>query len=132
MGRLYDYVGPEAIRASNPGPPGSAITTRDDVIAWVTSQGEEPPITATFVVGEDGLLRLAPRRSEHVACAGGGRVAAAGEMVVDRSGEIAEVSNQSTGYCPEPTCWGRGPARSRRCRRAPSRPVDSAVRVPAM
>ncbi|MBC6466872.1 hypothetical protein HKK74_15375 [Actinomadura alba] len=62
----------------------------------------------TFVVGLDGLLRLAPRRSEHVACAGGRDVLAAGEIrFAGTAGEgtVAEVSNQSTGYCPDPDSW---------------------------
>jgi hypothetical protein len=56
-----------------------------------------------------GILRLAPRRSEHVACAGGERVPAApGEIGFGREGEVwvvDEVSNQSTGYCPDVTSW---------------------------
>ena len=71
----------------------------------------EPFATAeplTFVVGVDGILRVADRRSEHVACAGGGDVLSAGELTAVRSGSgysITEVSNQSTGYCPEPESW---------------------------
>ena len=29
----------------------------------------------------------------------------AGEMTFDRAGEVVEVSNQSTGFCPEPESW---------------------------
>jgi len=62
----------------------------------------------TFVVALDGRLRLAPRRSEHVALAAGRDVLAAGEMtftheVAVRS--VLEVTNQSTGYCPDAICW---------------------------
>jgi hypothetical protein len=63
---------------------------------------------ATFVVDVDGALRLAPRRSEHVALAGGQDVLAAGEMrfvVNDDGWRVAEVTNQSTGYCPDPDSW---------------------------
>lgn len=55
-----------------------------------------------------GCLRLADRRSEHVACAGGGYVLSAGELFLRRDGEadeVIEASNQSTGYCPEPESW---------------------------
>ena len=55
-----------------------------------------------------GYLRVADRRSEHVACAGGEPVLAAGEMTLRMSHagvEAEEVSNQSTGYCPEPSSW---------------------------
>jgi hypothetical protein len=54
------------------------------------------------------MLRLAPRRSEHVVCAAGAPVLAAGEIAfrrVDEAWSVAEVTNQSTGYCPDPTCW---------------------------
>ncbi|WP_285567975.1 hypothetical protein [Streptomyces sp. RTGN2] len=62
----------------------------------------------TFVIGTDGVLRLAPRRSEHVACAGGDMVLSAGEIsfVCDEGRwAVGEVSNQSTGYCPDVTSW---------------------------
>ncbi|MBC8141055.1 MAG: hypothetical protein H7Y38_06400 [Armatimonadetes bacterium] len=63
---------------------------------------------ATFVVTEDGALWIADRRSEHVQCARGGNILSAGEMAfaVDRGTvRVAEVSNQSTGYCPEGESW---------------------------
>ena len=64
---------------------------------------------ATFVIDTDGRLRVADRRSEHVACAGGGDVQSAGEMffLIDGSAasKLAGVTNQSTGYCPEPESW---------------------------
>jgi hypothetical protein len=59
-------------------------------------------------VDEAGNLRLADRHSEHVACAGGQRVRSAGEMTLVMVGEVVrvvDVTNQSTGYCPEPTSW---------------------------
>ncbi len=62
----------------------------------------------TFVVGMDGVLRLAPRRSEHVACAGGDMVLSAGEISFIREADrwaVSEVSNQSTGYCPDISSW---------------------------
>jgi hypothetical protein len=62
----------------------------------------------TFVVALDGALRLAPRRSEHVALAGGQQVLAAGEMAFAPavSGwRVCEVTNQSTGYCPDLDSW---------------------------
>ncbi|MGW7278393.1 hypothetical protein ACWGIV_08810 [Streptomyces sp. NPDC054844] len=36
----------------------------------------------TYVVGHDGLPRPAPRRGEHVACAGGPDVLGAGEITL--------------------------------------------------
>ncbi|WP_371614576.1 hypothetical protein [Streptomyces sp. NBC_00454] len=62
----------------------------------------------TFVVDAAGVLRLAPRRSEHVVCAAGEAVLGAGEIGFrQESGRWAvdEVSNQSTGYCPDVGSW---------------------------
>ncbi|MGX1268193.1 hypothetical protein [Streptomyces phaeoluteigriseus] len=106
-GRRYGYVGPPELRqAVVPGTEGQVIRRAADLDAWLAGQdGEE---TFTFVVGTDGLLRLAPRRSEHVACAGGDDVLGAGEITLRRSGgrrRADEVSNQSTGYCPDPDSW---------------------------
>ena len=77
-----------------------------DLTAALTAiaPGTQSPITCTFVVDELGVLRLADRSSEHVACADFRPVLAAGEITFD-DGEVVEASNQSTGYCPEPSCW---------------------------
>jgi hypothetical protein len=77
-----------------------------DLRRWIAGQDEK--LIATFVIDIDGVLRLADRRSEHVACAEGDPVLAAGEIAFSIVGgrvEIAWITNQSTGYCPEPTCW---------------------------
>nr|WP_137994995.1 hypothetical protein [Streptomyces vilmorinianum] len=108
--RRYGYVGPPEIRAAvTEGSSGRVMRTPEDFAAWVAARTagdlDEP---FTYVVDEDGFLRLAPRRSEHVACAGRGWVRAAGEMAfVEGPGgwEAAEISNQSTGYCPDPDSW---------------------------
>ncbi|GHF38212.1 hypothetical protein [Streptomyces griseosporeus] len=84
---------------------GSAAEFGDWVAARSAAELAEP---FTFVVGTDGVLRLAPRRSEHVACAGGARVLSAGEIrFVREAGRwvVSDVSNQSTGYCPDVTSW---------------------------
>jgi hypothetical protein len=60
------------------------------------------------VIDSEGRLRLADRHSEHVACAGGGPVLSAGEIFLGTTGDavvVEEVSNLSTGYCPEPESW---------------------------
>ncbi len=110
MPRAYRYVGPKDIadraRASSP---GTVVTSADDVIAWSLQSGlAKGHITATYVVDTAGQLRLADRHSEHSACAGGDPVLAAGEVTFSlRAGRVAveEISNQSTGYCPEPESW---------------------------
>jgi hypothetical protein len=86
-----------------------AVDTPAALAGWLArrERGElvEP---FTFVVVLDGGLRLAPRRSEHVALAGGRDVLAAGEMTFVPAGSgwrVVEVINQSTGYCPDPDSW---------------------------
>jgi len=80
-----------------------------DFDGWASERSpEELAEPVTFVVDTDGVLRLAPRRSEHVACAGGGVVLSAGEMSFrGEAGRwtVGEVSNQSTGYCPDVSSW---------------------------
>lgn len=109
--RSYRYVGPQAIADRSPQQPaGKPIRSPDDVREWVGETGQElvgDCVIATFVVDLSGVLRVADRRSEHVACAGGQEVLAAGEMtfVIGKTVGVDEVSNQSTGYCPEPESW---------------------------
>jgi hypothetical protein len=104
-GRLYEYVGPKAIRAlAADGPGGALIRSCADLLPWV--EGKRAALT--FIVDARGELRVADRHSEHVACAGGAPVRAAGELFVEHDGaalRVVEVSNQSTGYCPESACW---------------------------
>jgi hypothetical protein len=108
----YPYVGPPEIAEGTrrDGPRGLAVRG-GDVGALLEALGEGfgvDEVTLTYTVGEDGELRVASRHSEHVACAGGVPVRAAGELTVARVGgawEVEDVTNQSTGYCPEPACW---------------------------
>ena len=108
---LYRYVGPrhiaERVSTSNSGTP---IRSPADVACWVRSTGQElssNSVTVTFIIDREGSLLIADRRSEHVACAGGNSVRSAGEMTfsVGHIIEVVEISNQSTGYCPEPESW---------------------------
>jgi len=111
--RLYRYVGPEEIRKRVAAQPDrSCIKSREDLRVWVAraepNARRRDYVPATFVVDISNQLWLADRRSEHVACAAGGSVLAAGELVISESGktvEVIEATNQSTGYCPEPACW---------------------------
>jgi hypothetical protein len=106
---LYRYIGPAAIRErAAQEPAGTIIASRDRLAAWLRGHPEALREGATFVVDVEGALRLAPRRSEHVACAGGGPVRAAGELRFEMRAEsaaVVEASNQSTGYAPEPQSW---------------------------
>lgn len=70
------------------------------------------------MVDAAGTLRVAPRRSEHVASAGGGPVLSAGEISfvrLEQGWRVGDVTNQSTGFCPEASSW---PAVADACERA--------------
>jgi hypothetical protein len=87
------------------------VESSKDVLRWIQQTGQEltaGSITATFIIDEAGWLRIADRRSEHVACAGGRPVRSAGEItftVRPPSVDVTWVTNQSTGYCPKPDSW---------------------------
>jgi hypothetical protein len=109
-GRGYRYVGPPELRATvQPGSGGTRIGSATEFADWIAGRAAaELAEPFTFVVDVDGVLRLAPWRSEHVACAGGADVLSAGEIGFVRAGRrwvVSEVSNQSTGYCPDVTSW---------------------------
>jgi hypothetical protein len=107
--RRYRYVGPAALREQTVAVDAVASDVPAVLFGWLAGrQRSELLDPFTFVVGIDGGLRLAPRRSEHVALAGGQDVLAAGEMTFGPAGSgwrVDEVSNQSTGYCPDPDSW---------------------------
>lgn len=108
--REYRYVGPvEILARARPGRLGQAVGSHDDLAVWLAGQtAQDPGEPFTYVVGLDGTLRLAPQRSEHVACAGRGPVLGAGEITFAASGgawTVSEISNQSTGYCPDLSSW---------------------------
>jgi hypothetical protein len=75
-GKLYQYVGPDDIRSRSAAQPcGSIIEAPDDLRTWLTSSrpsGAGGFVAATFVIDPDSRLRLADRRSEHIACAATG------------------------------------------------------------
>ena len=103
----YAYIGPTDLFTTTS--TGDPIHSPPDATTWLGARpADELSEPFTFVVDLTGVLRLAPRRSEHVACAGGARVLAAGEIGFERVGGgwvVDEVSNQSTGYCPDVTSW---------------------------
>ncbi len=109
MDRIYHYIGPNELRELRS--ERHSITQPADVLDWIarTKQAlEQGSVTATFIVDTNGQLWVADRRSEHVACAAGQPVLSAGEMTFEVEGgqvSVMAVSNQSLGYCPEPTSW---------------------------
>ena len=109
-GRLFSYVGPAEITdLVLLGAGGQCIPSASEFGAWVSARtAQELAEPFTFVVDVAGVLRLAPRRSEHVVCAGGEAVLAAGEVRFRGEADrwtVVEVSNQSTGYCPDLSSW---------------------------
>ena len=112
MIRRYQYVGPAEIAARVRGSCGGTVIdslekVRDSLRSMDDYRSGES-LTVTFVVGLGGKLRIADRRSEHVMCAQGKAVLSAGEMTfgwVDDRIVVEGVTNQSTGYCPEPESW---------------------------
>ncbi|MEU1396768.1 TFIIB-type zinc ribbon-containing protein [Micromonospora zamorensis] len=105
----YRYVGPAELHGQRPSVEAVTGGSRAVLDRWladrIRAELDEP---FTFVVALDSLLRLAPRRSEHVALAAGQDVLAAGEIMFAYEASawrVLEVTNQSTGYCPDPDCW---------------------------
>ncbi|APR85595.1 Hypothetical protein A7982_10944 [Minicystis rosea] len=106
--RIYQYIGPTALKAAAEDPiarlePRSPV----DVIAWLGAR-KVSQATFTFIVDVSGALWISDRGTEHVACARGKPVLAAGEITLRHAGDavsVASITNQSTGYCPEPECW---------------------------
>ncbi|MGW6842745.1 hypothetical protein [Streptomyces sp. NPDC054958] len=110
QGWNYRYVGPVELRALvRPEGEGRRIRSAEEFEDWASGPAAaELSEPVTFVVDRAGVLRLAPRRSEHLVCAGGGTVLSAGEMAFGREAGrwvVREVSNQSTGYCPDTCSW---------------------------
>lgn len=106
MSSLFPYVGPDAIRIdAQRSPAGRRIASRSTLADWQRGQLNDDDGWVTYTISASNDLSIAPRRSEHVACAGGGPVRAAGEMRFDLEGDVVEVTNNSTGFCPAEDCW---------------------------
>jgi len=113
MSTLYPYVGPHELRHLLQQPVQRVcIQQPSDVSAWITDTKQQlaadQTVTATFIIAEDGALWIADRHSEHVVCARGQPVRSAGELTFEvrkQQVEVVAITNQSTGYCPEPESW---------------------------
>jgi hypothetical protein len=112
--KFYNYVGSDAIRLSVANYPcGNVIRSISDLKSWINHPDNLQTmaanlVVATFVIDLNGDLRLAARHSEHVACAGAASVLSAGEIFISWDKEyfeISDITNQSTGYCPEIESW---------------------------
>lgn len=111
MERLYPYIGPQHLaKLAEVESTRWHVDSINKLAVWLAEHSDSLSrnVTVTFVVLSDGLW-VADRRSEHIACARGKPVLSAGEMSFAFSPrqpvELVEVSNQSTGYCPEPESW---------------------------
>lgn len=108
-GTPYPYVGPSDLWVDRRGDDVCVVTTSAVLDEWLAGRNHRDRAEPfTFVIDLHGDLRLAPRRSEHVACAEGRAVLSAGEMTFRHGPHgwyVTEVSNQSTGYCPAPDSW---------------------------
>ncbi|OJJ16431.1 hypothetical protein BKI52_34665 [marine bacterium AO1-C] len=112
MKRQYAYVGPASILGNvDLTQTGTKILSEQDVLQWMKHAEQElfnHQLTATFIINLQEELVINERHSEHVMCAGGHQVLSAGEItfeIEDREVIVAAITNQSTGYCPEPSSW---------------------------
>jgi hypothetical protein len=111
--RQYRYVGSSGIRQQLENPAYRVeVRNGKDVIEWIEEMDQvldgDSSVTATFVIDLEQRLWIADQHSEHVVCARGQEVLSAGEIMFAISGnslEVVEVTNQSTGFCPEPESW---------------------------
>lgn len=110
--RLYRYVGPpELLSRLGVQAAGRPIAGAEDVMSWIADSDQETDAEglyrATFVVDARGQLRIDDYGCEHVVCAAGGPVRSAGVMWFEaaRTVRVERVTNQSTGFCPEPSSW---------------------------
>jgi len=110
--KSYAYVGSKHIlEETNLELGGHKISTVADIRAWIKDRLADMYhglITATFIINEAEALVISGRHTEHVMCAQGRNVLSAGEIIFHMEGKeiyISEISNQSTGYCPEPSSW---------------------------
>ncbi|ARU55868.1 hypothetical protein OLMES_1794 [Oleiphilus messinensis] len=109
----YIYVGSnELLDLVKKIPKGQVVFDGASVAKWINETDQElnadDEIIATFVVNTFGQLVIADRQSEHVVCAGGENVLSAGEItfhVGKNSVVVTEITNQSTGYCPDIVSW---------------------------
>ena len=102
----YPYVGRDDLDEAKRQPGGARLSTPALFREWLRGNPDSLADGSTYVVDLRGVLRLAPRRSEHVHCASGDDVLGAGEIRFGRTGStlrVAYLSNQSAGYCPDVT-----------------------------
>ncbi len=126
--QVFQFVGHvDAWPKGEPNPYRHRAVCQQQVGEWIARQKFPPQadgtVILTYIIDLHTELWLASRNSEHVACAVGEPVLAAGELTLKLSNdppcgkpshpgyaqqwriEVVGVSNHSTGYLPEPDCW---------------------------
>jgi len=111
--RVYSYKGPIEIIENLPKNSNRVLVTSSvSILDWISSTNQtseyDDLFMATFIIDTDGNMWINDRRSEHVLCAKGNDVLSAGEVgfeIGTNTVEAIEITNQSTGYCPEPESW---------------------------
>ena len=111
----YQYVGSSEIKnVVKNFPKGTIIKSIEALKQWIETTKQKPNhygvIAATFIIDLNGYLCLADRHSENIACSGGKGVLSAGEIfigIAKNNYEVLEISNQSTGFCPQLQSWSR-------------------------
>jgi hypothetical protein len=110
-GRLYPYVGRAELREPGREPSCIAIALQAMLAAWLDGRGrDELAEPFTFTASANGDLLLAPRRSEHVHCAGGRSSWPSAKSLSAKTGRrggpspspIIPPATHSTGDCPAP------------------------------
>ncbi len=113
---VYSYVGEHVWTAVDEDETAAEtrkqIATTEDIAGWVKDHHDEAEfnglVPASFIIDCKYNLWIASRYSEHVACACGNDVLTAGEIFFgeeDGGLSVDRITNQSTGYCPEPSSW---------------------------
>jgi hypothetical protein len=113
MSKVYQYIGPHELQRLLDQPSDRMRILRpEDLRIWLSTTQQKMArlhsVTATFIIDTTGHLWIADRHSEHVACAAGQEVLTAGEItftIEHQQLSVSEITNQSTGYCPEPETW---------------------------
>ncbi|WP_329225261.1 hypothetical protein [Streptomyces canus] len=107
--RVYGHVGPPELRSTvRPAGEGRIIHCAADLDAWLSGRGPaETSEPFTFVAGEMGFARAARRWAVH------------------------EVTNHSTGYCPDLDFLADGRARGRSCARRTSSACSAGASSPS-
>jgi len=108
--RKYRYLGEQGTNEAEYGIQRKQISGPEDIWHYCAPELRHGhvTVTVTFIVDVKRRLWIADRHSEHVACARGGDVLSAGEMTFTLEGGhavVSQVTNLSTGYCPEPESW---------------------------